>query len=240
MLKSKAGKKRVVLELGGNAGVIVEPDADLDHTADRCAVGGYAYSGQTCISVQRVYVHESVYQTFLEKLVPRVGALKSGNPAEDSTVVGPLIDESAAKRVEAWIKEAAAAGAKVRVGGTRTGSVVDATVLTDVTPEMKVSCQEVFGPVVTVTPYVKFDDALMGINDSPYGLQAGVFTSDIRKAFQSFRDLDVGAVLINEIPTFRADHMPYGGVKDSGLGREGLRYAIEEMTEIKLLVLNLS
>ena len=133
-----------------------------------------------------------------------------------------------------------AAGAKVRIGGKRQGSVVEATVLTDVTPQMKVSCQEVFGPVVTLSPYVKFEDALAGINDSPYGLQAGVFTLDIKKAFQSFRDLDVGTVLINEIPTFRADHMPYGGVKDSGLGREGLRYAIEEMTEIKLLVLNLS
>ena len=240
MLKGKVGKKRVVLELGGNAGVIVEPDADLDHAADRCAVGGYAYSGQTCISVQRVYAHESVYQKFLEKLIQRVSVLKAGNPAEDSTVVGPLIDEGAAKRVETWIKEAAAGGAKVRVGGKRQGSVVEATVLTDVTPEMKVSCQEVFGPVVTVTPYVKFDDALAGINDSPYGLQAGVFTRDIKKAFQAFRDLNVGTVLINEIPTFRADHMPYGGVKDSGLGREGLRYAIDEMTEIKLLVLNLS
>jgi acyl-CoA reductase-like NAD-dependent aldehyde dehydrogenase len=240
MLKGKAGKKRVVLELGGNAGVIIEPDADLDHAADRCAVGGYVYSGQTCISVQRIYAHESVYQTFLNKLVQRVGALKPGNPADDQTVIGPLIDEGAAKRVEGWIAEAATAGAKVRVGGKRKGSVVEATVLTDVTPEMKVSCQEVFGPVVTVSPYVKFDDALAGINDSPYGLQAGVFTKDLKKAFQAFRDLDVGTVLINEIPTFRADHMPYGGVKDSGLGREGLRYAIDDMTEIKLLVLNLS
>lgn len=240
MLKGKAGKKRVVLELGGNAGVIIEPDADLDHAADRCAVGGYVYSGQTCISVQRIYAHESVYQTFLNKLVQRVGALKPGNPADDSTVIGPLIDEGAAKRVEAWVNEAVASGAKLRVGGKRKGSVVEATVLTDVTPEMKVSCQEVFGPVVTVSPYVKFDDALAGINDSPYGLQAGVFTKDLKKAFQAFRDLEVGTVLINEIPTFRADHMPYGGVKDSGLGREGLRYAIDEMTEIKLLVLNLS
>jgi glyceraldehyde-3-phosphate dehydrogenase (NADP+) len=240
MLKGKAGKKRVVLELGGNAGVIVEPDADLDHAADRCAVGGYAYSGQTCISVQRIYAHETIFQPFLDKLVQRAGVLKAGNPSDETTVVGPLIDEGAARRVEAWINEAVAAGAKARVGGKRQGSVVEATVLTDVTPEMKVSCQEVFGPVVTVTPYVKFGDALAGINDSPYGLQAGVFTKDITKAFQAFRDLEVGAVLINEIPTFRADHMPYGGVKDSGLGREGLRYAIDEMTEIKLLVLNLS
>ncbi len=230
----------MVLELGGNAGVIVEPDADLDHAADRCAVGGYVYSGQTCISVQRIYAHESVYQAFLGKLLQRVAALKAGDPAEDTTVIGPLIDEGAAKRVEAWVQEAVKGGAKVRVGGKRQGSVVEATLLTDVTPQMKVSCQEVFGPVVTVSPYVKFEDALAGINDSPYGLQAGVFTRDIKKVFQSFRDLDVGTVLINEIPTFRADHMPYGGVKDSGLGREGLRYAIEEMTEIKLLVLNLS
>lgn len=240
MLKGKAGKKRVVLELGGNAGVIIEPDADLNHAADRCSVGGYAYSGQTCISVQRIYAHESVCQRFLDKLIKRVRALKVGDPSDEATVIGPLIDEGAAKRVEAWIQEAEAAGAKVRIGGKRQGSMVEATVLTDVTPEMKVSCQEVFGPVVTVSPYVKFDDALAGINNSPYGLQAGVFTRDIKKAFQAYRDLDVGAVLINEIPTFRADHMPYGGVKDSGLGREGLRYAIEEMTEIKLLVLNLS
>ncbi|HMC88372.1 MAG TPA: aldehyde dehydrogenase family protein, partial [Gemmataceae bacterium] len=240
MLKNKAGKKRVVLELGGNAGVIVEPDADLDQAADRSAVGGFAYSGQTCISVQRIYAHESVYQKFLDKLLQCVAALKAGNPAEDTTVIGPLIDEGAAKRVEAWIQEAMKGGAAVRVGGKRQGSVVEATVLTEVTPQMKVSCQEVFGPVVTVSPYVKFEDALAGINDSPYGLQAGVFTRDIKKVFQSFRDLDVGTVLINEIPTFRADHMPYGGVKDSGIGREGLRYAIEEMTEIKLLVLNLS
>ena len=240
MLKGKAGKKRVVLELGGNAGVIVEPDADLDQAADRCTVGGFVYAGQTCISVQRIYAHQSVYQMFLDKLIQRVGALKAGNPADETTVVGPLIDEGAARRVETWIAEAVAAGAKVRLGGKRQGSVLEATVLTDVTPEMKVSCQEVFGPVVTVTPYVKFEDAVAGLNESRYGLQAGVFTRDLKKAFQAYRDLEVGAVLINEIPTFRADHMPYGGVKDSGLGREGLRYAIEEMTDIKLLVLNLS
>lgn len=240
MLKGKAGKKRVALELGGNAGVIIEPDADLDHAADRCAVGGYAYSGQTCIAVQRIYAHETIYQTFLDKLIRRVEVFKAGNPADDATVVGPLIDEGAAKRVEAWIKEATADGATVRIGGKRQGSVVEATILTGVTPEMKVSCQEVFGPVVIVMPYMTFDDALAGINDSPYGLQTGVFTRDLKKAFQAYRDLDVGAVLINEIPTFRADHMPYGGVKDSGLGREGLRYAMDEMTEIKLLVVNLS
>jgi len=239
-LKNKAGKKRVVLELGGNAGVIVESDADLDHAAERCAVGGYVYSGQTCISVQRVYVHESVYQPFLDRLMKRVRTFKVGNPADEGTTIGPLIDEGAAKRVEAWIQEAVVGGAKVQLGGKRQGSVVEATVLTDVKPAMKVSCEEAFGPLVNVTPYAKFEEAISALNDSPYGLQAGVFTRDIKKAFQAYENIDAGTVLINEIPTFRADQMPYGGVKNSGLGREGLRYAIEEMTEPKLLVVNLS
>ncbi|HEY3196439.1 MAG TPA: aldehyde dehydrogenase family protein [Nitrospirales bacterium] len=239
-LKSKAGKKRVVLELGGNAGVIVEPDADLDYAAERCAIGGYGYSGQTCISVQRIYVHESVYQPFLEGLLKRVRALKAGNPNDESTTIGPLIDEGAAKRVESWIQEAVAGGAKVQLGGKREGSVVEATVLTDVRSEMKVNSEEAFGPLVNVTPYRTFEQAIAALNDSPYGLQAGVFTRDINKAFKAYEDIEAGAVLINEIPTFRADQMPYGGVKNSGLGREGVRYAIEEMTERKLLVLNLT
>lgn len=239
MLKGKAGKKRVVLELGGNAGVIVEPDADLDVAAQRCATGGYTYAGQTCISVQRIFVHQSVLQVFTEKLLARVAVLKAGDPAEEDTVIGPLIDEAAARRVEDWIGEAVAQGGKLLLGGKRSGSVVEATVLGDVAPTMKVSCQEVFGPVVTVSPYQRFEDALAAVNDSPYGLQAGVFTRDVGRIFHAFRNLDVGTVLANEIPTFRADHMPYGGVKDSGLGREGVRYAIEEMTEPRLLVLNL-
>jgi acyl-CoA reductase-like NAD-dependent aldehyde dehydrogenase len=238
-LKAKAGRKRVVLELGGNAGVIVEPDADLDYAAERCAVGGYGYSGQTCISVQRIYVHESAYQAFLERLLKRVGAFKVGNPADETTMIGPLIDEGAAKRLESWIQEAVSGGAKVRIGGKRLGSLLEATVLTDVKPEMKVNYEEAFGPLVNVTPYAKFEEAIAALNDSPYGLQAGVFTRDIKKAFQAYNEIEAGAVLINEIPTFRADQMPYGGVKNSGLGREGLRYAIEEMTERKLLVLNL-
>jgi len=239
MLKAKSGKKRVLLELGGNAGVIVEPDADLELAASRCAVGGYAYSGQTCISVQRVFVHESVYDRFVEQFVARVTALKVGDPADEATVIGPLIDEAAAKRVEQWIQEAAAQGARVLAGGKRSGSVVEATVLANVTPAMKVSCREVFGPVVTVSRYKDFPAALAALNDSDYGLQAGVFTRDINRIFRAYRELEVGAVLANEIPTFRAEHMPYGGVKDSGLGREGVRYAIEEMTEPKLLILNL-
>ncbi|HXF92046.1 MAG TPA: aldehyde dehydrogenase family protein [Nitrospiraceae bacterium] len=239
MLKGKAGKKRVTLELGGNAAVIVEPDADLDVAAQRCAAGGYAYAGQTCISVQRIFVHQSVLQPFTEKLLAQVAALKAGDPIKEDTVIGPLIDQAAARRVEAWIGEAVAQGGRLLLGGKRSGSVVEATVLSEVTPTMKVSCQEVFGPVVTVSPYQRFEDALTAVNDSPYGLQAGVFTRDVGRIFHAFRNLEVGTVLANEIPTFRADHMPYGGVKDSGLGREGVRYAIEEMTEPRLLVLNL-
>ncbi|MER3422120.1 MAG: aldehyde dehydrogenase, partial [Nitrospiraceae bacterium] len=239
MLKAKCGKKRVTLELGGNAGVIVEPDADLDVAAQRCVAGGYVYAGQSCISVQRIYAHQSVYDTFLEKLLARVAALKVGDPLDETTVVGPLINEATARRVEEWVEEAVAQGARVRIGGKRKGSLFEPTVLTDVTPSMKVSCQELFGPVLTVSPYIRFDEALAALNDSQYGLQAGVFTRDVEKVFRAYRELEVGAVLVNEIPTFRADHMPYGGVKDSGLGREGLRYAVEEMTELKLLVVNM-
>lgn len=239
MLKAKCGKKRVALELGGNAGVVVEADADLDLAADRCATGGFSYAGQTCISVQRIFVQEAGYDRFVAKLLERVAALKVGDPTDEATAVGPLIDEAAARRVEDWIAEAAAQGARVLTGGKRVGSLVEPTVLADVTPSMKVSCREVFGPVVTVSRYAAFPDALAALNESDYGLQAGVFTRDVARIFRAYRDLQVGTVLANEIPTFRADHMPYGGVKDSGLGREGVRYAIEEMTELKLLVLNL-
>jgi len=238
-LKEKCGKKKVVLELGGNAGVIVEPDADLDFAAQRCATGGFGYAGQTCISVQRILVHHSIADLFTTKLLLQVARLKSGDPSDEKTVVGPLIDQKAADRVESWIGEAVSQGARVLLGGKRMGAVVEATVLSDVAPTMKVSCQEVFGPVVTVTPYRRFDEAIEALNGSDYGLQAGVFTQDVNKVFQAFHQLEVGAVLANEIPTFRADHMPYGGVKDSGLGREGIKAAIEEMTEPRFLVLNL-
>jgi glyceraldehyde-3-phosphate dehydrogenase (NADP+) len=237
MLKAKCGKKRLALELGGNAGVIIEPDTDLEVAAQRCVTGGFVYAGQTCISVQRVFVHEAVYQPFLEKMLPRVAAVKVGDPTDDATVIGPLIDEGAARRIEEWIEEAVAHGARLRAGGKRSGALFEATVLTDVTPDMKVSCREVFGPVMTVTPYRQFDEAINALNDSDFGLQAGIFTRDIDRIFHAYRSLDVGGVLVNEIPTFRADQMPYGGVKDSGLGREGVRYTIEEMTELKLLVL---
>lgn len=239
MLKAKCGKKKVTLELGGNAGVIIEPDADLDLAAKRCASGGFAYAGQTCISVQRILVHHSVADTFTTKLLLQVARLKAGDPTDETTTVGPLIDPAATQRVEGWIEEAVSQGARVLLGGKRLGTVLEATVLTNVKPEMKVSCREVFGPVVTVSSYRQFSDAIAALNQSDYGLQAGVFTQDINKVFHAFRHLEVGAVLANEIPTFRADHMPYGGVKDSGLGREGVRAAIEDMTEPRLLVLNL-
>ena len=239
MLKAKAGKKRVVLELGGNAAVIIERDADLEMAAQRCAAGGYGYSGQTCISVQRIFVHESVYDSFLKTFLAKVREMKLGDPLDTQTVLGPLIDEGAALRVEEWIGEAVEKGGRLVQGGTRKGAYLDATVLTDVNSSMKVCSQEVFGPLVTVTPYQQLDEAIAEVNRSAYGLQAGIFSTNVNSVFHVFRELEVGAVLANEIPTFRADHMPYGGVKDSGLGREGVRYAIEDMTELKLLVLNL-
>lgn len=238
-LKSIAGKKRVLLELGGNAGVIIEPDADIDMAVQRCVTGGFSYSGQTCISVQRIYLHDQIYESFVESFASKVRALAAGDPSHENTVIGPLIDDRAACRVEEWIQEAVSQGAHLLAGGTRKGAVVEATILANVTPRMKVSCEEVFGPVVTITKYQDFPHALDLLNDSPFGLQAGVFTNDVNKVFQAFRELKVGAVLANEIPTFRADHMPYGGIKDSGIGREGVRYAIEDLTERKLLVMNL-
>jgi acyl-CoA reductase-like NAD-dependent aldehyde dehydrogenase len=239
MLKAKCGKKKVTLELGGNAAVVIEPDADIELAAQRCAAGGFGYAGQTCISVQRIFVHHSVADLFTTKLLMHVARLKTGDPTDETTSIGPLIDEAAAQRVEGWIGEAVADGARVLLGGKRTRSLVEATVLSNVNPQMKVSCREVFGPVVTVTPYRQLSEAVALLNQSDYGLQAGIFTQDINKIFYAFRHVEVGAVLANEIPTFRADHMPYGGVKDSGLGREGVRAAIEDMTEPRMLIMNL-
>jgi len=240
-LKNRCGKKRITLELGGNAAVIVHSDSDLDFAAERIAIGGFAYAGQICISVQRIYVHEPVFATFKRKFVKatreKVGV---GDPRKRKTVVGPVIDSPSADRIMEWIQEAKEGGAKVLWGGKRTGNIIEPTVLTDVDPRMKISCREAFGPVVTLTSYTDFAEALRNANDSAYGLQAGVFTRDIRRIHSAFRELDVGGVIINDYPTFRVDNMPYGGVKDSGLGREGVKYAIEEMTKLKLLVLNLS
>ncbi|MGD0989078.1 MAG: aldehyde dehydrogenase family protein [Candidatus Sulfotelmatobacter sp.] len=238
-IKRRAGKKKVALELGGNGGAIVHSDADLAYAAERCIAGGFGFAGQTCISVQRILVEHSVYGKFTDLLVEGVKKLKTGDPMEESTDVGPLIRESDAVRVTNWVDEAVHSGARMLCGGGRKGSIVNPTVLTGSKPEMKVNCQEIFGPVVTVEPYQNFDEALRRVNNSPYGLQAGVFTRDVKLLFQAYDELEVGALIAGDVPTFRIDQMPYGGIKDSGLGREGLRYAIEEMTEPKLLVMNL-
>src|SRR6202790_5582406 len=237
-LKRKSGKKRVVLELVGNAGVFIGADANLEYAADRCVTGGFGYAGQTCISVQRILVEQSVYGKFTDILVEGVKKLTTGDPMEESTDVGPLIRESDAIRVTNWVEEAVRAGARLLCGGSRKGSIVNPTVLTGTKPDMKVNCQEIFGPVVTVEPYQNFEEALRRINNSHYGLQAGLFTRDVKLLFQAYDELEVGALIAGDIPSFRIDQMPYGGVKDSALGREGLRYAIEEMTEPKLLVMN--
>ncbi len=237
-LKKRAGKKRVTLELGGNAGVIVHSDADLAYAAERCATGGFSYAGQSCISVQRIFVERSVHGRFTELLVGAARRLKLGDPLDEATDVGPLIRDLDAMRAEEWVQEAVAAGARLLCGGRRHGALLDPTVLTNTRPEMRVNCLEIFAPVVTVETYDDFDDAIRRVNDSPFGLQAGVFTNDARLIFRAYEELEAGGVIAGDVPSFRMDQMPYGGVKESGSGREGLRYAIEDMTERKLLVMN--
>jgi acyl-CoA reductase-like NAD-dependent aldehyde dehydrogenase len=237
-LKAQAGKKRVVLELGGNAAVIVCADANLELAAERCAVGGFTYAGQTCISVQRILVEDSVYDKFVAALIPRVQKLKVGDVLDENTDIGPLINETAARRNVEWIEEAVHEGAQLLCGGQRTGSTVTPAVLTNTKPAMRVNCMEIFGPVVTVEKFTDFGDSLDSVNGSDFGLQAGLFTRDFVRITRAFETLEVGGLMIGEVPSFRIDHMPYGGVKDSGLGREGLRYAIEEMTEPRLLAIN--
>jgi acyl-CoA reductase-like NAD-dependent aldehyde dehydrogenase len=238
-IKKNCGKKKVVLELGGNAGVIVHSDADLAYAAERCVVGAFSYAGQTCISVQRILVERSACGKFTDLLLEGVSKLKTGDPLDDSTDLGPMIRESDAVRASEWIQEAIRGGARVLCGGQRHGPMLEPTVLTGTRPEMKVNCQEIFAPVVTVEPYDDFYQALRQVNNSPYGLQAGLFTRDAKLIFNAYEELEVGGLVAGDVPAFRIDHMPYGGIKDSGLGREGLRYAIEEMTEPKLLVMNL-
>ncbi|HTC24658.1 MAG TPA: aldehyde dehydrogenase family protein [Gemmatimonadales bacterium] len=237
-LKSVAGKKKVLLELGGNAAAVVHEDAaDLDRVAERLALGSFAYAGQVCIKVQRVLVHRGIWRRFVRRFVEASADLKAGNPADPKTVVGPMIDNAALERVQAWVAEAESAGARVLLRGRRRGSILRPTVLTDVNPRMKVESEEVFGPVTTLTPYRDWSSALARVNRSPYGLQAGVFTADLGRVREAFTTLEVGGVIVNEFPTFRVDHYPYGGVKDSGFGREGVRYAMEEMSEPRMLVL---
>ncbi|MFZ5875511.1 MAG: aldehyde dehydrogenase family protein [Nitrospirota bacterium] len=235
-IKANAGKKGVLLELGGNAAAVVHVDADLAWVAKRLAVGGFAYAGQICISVQRIVIHEAVYERFVEQFLAEVEALPVGDPLDVKTVVGPVIDRAAAERVERWTNEAVAGGAKALTTISRRGNVIAPIVLTNTQPAMAVSCEEVFGPVVTLAPYRAFDEALAAVNDSRYGLQAGVFTHDLRRAFEAIDRLDVGGVIINDYPTFRLDHTPYGGMKDSGLGREGVKYAMDAMTQVKTAI----
>ncbi|MFC2161144.1 aldehyde dehydrogenase family protein [Acidobacteriota bacterium] len=238
-LKKKAFKKKVTLELGGNAAVIIEPDTDLDYALSRTLLGSFSYSGQICISIQRIFLHENIYDRFMADFVPLTKKLKIGNPLNEDTEIGPMINTGAAHQIEEWVNEAVQNGGNLVTGGHRNGTLVEPTILENVSPELRVSCQEAFGPVVVVSPYRNFEEALKGVNHSIYGLQAGVFTKDLQKAFNAYEILDVGGVIINDIPTFRIDHMPYGGVKESGFGREGLKYAIEEMTELKLMAINL-
>jgi acyl-CoA reductase-like NAD-dependent aldehyde dehydrogenase len=235
-IRSRAARKKVGLELGNNAPVVLEPDADIASAAAKIAVAGFSHAGQSCISTQRVYVQEEVADAFLETLVPRVQALVVGDPLDDTTDVSSLISTGERDRVASWIDEAVSAGAKVACGGIVRDGVLAPTVLTDVSPDMKVCTEEVFGPVVAVQTYASVDDALRLANDSRYGLQAAIFTNDLTLALRAARELDFGGVLVNEVPTYRADQMPYGGLRDSGNTREGPRYAVREMTESRLVI----
>jgi acyl-CoA reductase-like NAD-dependent aldehyde dehydrogenase len=237
-LKAHSGRKRVLLELGGNAALIVHNDwPDLDEAALRTAHGAFAYAGQSCVSVQRVFVERSVFQTFLWKVVDHTAKLISGNPSDEATEVGPLVRPGEAERVEAWIKEAVEGGAKLVVGGERRGSMITPAILTGTKPGMKVRDEELFGPVVCIEPYEDFEQALADVNHSKYGLQAGLLTRDAGRILTAYRELEVGALIVGDTPSWRLDPMPFGGMKDSGLGREGIRAAILEMTEPRMLVM---
>ena len=236
-LKARAGKKPVVLELGGNAAVVVEPDANLQDAVERIVFGAFYQSGQSCIGVQRILVHESVYDEFRALLVGATRALQMGDPKDPETFIGPMISEKEAARLDGWIQAAVGAGATLLCGGGREGALLEATLLEDVPRDQDVVCQEAFGPVAVLSRYDAFDAALRAVNDSVFGLQAGVFTRDLYKAQKAWDELEVGGVVIGDVPSWRVDHMPYGGVKDSGIGREGIRFAMEDMTEVRLLVI---
>lgn len=235
-MKQEAGKKQLVLELGGNAGTIVTPSCDLEHAISRILVGGYAYQGQVCIHAQRVFVHHSIMDAFVQGLVPRIRELRYGDPLDPDTDITTMIDEANAIRVETWVQEAVAQGANILCGGYRQGSYYAPTLINQVNYQMRICREEVFGPVVTLEPYQDFSEAIAMVNNSSFGLQAGVFTNQIHEMDQAFAEIQAGGIIINDVPTFRTDHMPYGGIKDSGLGREGVKYAIQHMLEPRLLV----
>ena len=237
-LKNRCGKKAVALELGGNAPVIIDETADVEKSLERTTMGAFSYSGQICISVQRVFVHEKLFGEWTERFVERASKLKAGNPLDESTEFSVMIDENAAKRAESWVNEAIAADAKLLCGGKRAGAMLDATVLTQTNSEMRVRSEEIFAPVAVVEKFSDFAEAVDLSNDSKYGLQAGVFTNNLRNVDYAAENLEFGGVIINDVPTFRVDNMPYGGGKNSSFGREGVRYAMEEMSEIRLVVMN--
>jgi acyl-CoA reductase-like NAD-dependent aldehyde dehydrogenase len=236
-MKERAGKKKVVLELGGNAGVIIDKTADLDWAVKRCLVGAFSYAGQVCISVQRMVIHEDVWDTFMGRFVAGAAALRVGDPLDPATDLGPMVDGTAAARTQRWVDEAVALGGKLLLGGVADGTYFPPTVLTDVPLTAQVCSNEAFAPLVVAFPFSDLGDAIARVNDSMFGLQTGIFTNDLSGAWRAFNELEVGGVIVNDVPTYRIDHMPYGGVKDSGLGREGLRWAIQDMTEIRIMVL---
>lgn len=237
-ISEKAGLRRVTFELGGNAATVIDEDANIVHAVSRTIMGGFAYSGQVCNSVQRIYIHRSRYDEFRRLMIEETGKLVLGDPLDEATDIGPVINEAAAERIDRWIAEAVAQGATVAAGGVRQGALYRPTILENVTDTMQVMCAEVFGPVVALVPFDDFDAALAAADSSPFGLQAGVYTRDINKAMRAVQRLNVGGVMINDVPTFRVDQMPYGGNKESGIGREGPRFAIEEMTTLKMVVIN--
>ncbi|KIY23455.1 MULTISPECIES: aldehyde dehydrogenase family protein [Mesobacillus] len=237
LIKEKAGLRKVTLELGSNSGLIIEPDIPLEKIIKRCVEGAFAFSGQVCISLQRIYVHEDIYDDFCKRFIEEAKNLKVGDPLEDTTDISAMISGREVDRIESWITEAKKQGAEVGLGGVREGTIFPPTVLTKVTNDMAVSCQETFAPVVSIVPYSKLDEAIEIVNDSVYGLNVGIYTQNISNAFHAARQLHSGGVIINDIPTFRLDHMPYGGVKESGYGREGIKYAVEEMTELKFVTI---
>jgi acyl-CoA reductase-like NAD-dependent aldehyde dehydrogenase len=238
-IKSNAGQKPAILELGGNAGAIVADDANLEFAAKRLLFGSFASAGQSCISVQRIYAHEHIYDALVKLLTEKTATLRAGDPMDPATDIGALVDTEAVQRTTLWIDEARRAGAKLLCGGTAKGRVMTPAILTDVTRDMSVCSKEIFAPVVTIQKYKTFVEAVAAVNDSDFGLQAGVFTNRMSDIMYAFKRIETGGVVINDVPTWRADHMPYGGVKGSGIGREGVRYAIEDMTEPKLLALNM-
>lgn len=236
-MKARAGKKKVVLELGGNAAVMIEPDADLEKALPRVITGGYSQAGQVCISVQRVLIHKDIYQSVKDELVALARKVKSGDPSEADVVIGPMIDKGELERIQQWIDEAVKEGATLLCGGEVDGLVMNATILENVSHESKLYKDEAFGPVMILEAYDDFDKGIELANDSRFGLQVGIYSSSINKAMQAWDHIEAGGVIINDVPTFRVDNMPYGGVKDSGFGREGVKYAIEDMTEIRLMVI---